>query len=59
MLIADSRSLGVAVLVLAIVPFGDMSVVLVSGGSKSKALFIHGVTCAVMLVVGLWLIRAF
>jgi hypothetical protein len=43
---------------LAIIPFGDMSNILGSGGSKSKAVSIHGVTCAVMLVVGLLLIHA-
>ena len=58
MLTADRRSLGIALLVLAVIPFGDMSIILGSGGSKSKALSIHGVTCAVMLVVGLLLIHA-
>jgi hypothetical protein len=58
MLTADRRSLGIALLVLAIIPFGDMSIILGSGGSKSKALSVHGVTCAVMLVVGLLLIHA-
>ena len=58
MLTADRRSLGIALLVLAIIPFGDMSIILGSGGSKSKAFSIHGVTCAVMVVVGLLLIHA-
>jgi uncharacterized membrane protein len=58
MLTADRRSLGIALLVLAVIPFGDMSIILGSGGSKSKALSVHGVTCAVMLVVGLLLIHA-
>ena len=57
MLTADRRLLGIALLVLAVIPFGDMSIVLGSGGSKSKALSIHGVTCAAMLVVGLRLIH--
>ena len=56
-LAADRRSVGIAVLVLAIIPLGDMSIILGSGGSKSKAFSIHGVTCAVMLVVGLLLIH--
>ena len=47
-----------AVLVLAVIPFGDMSIILGSGGSKSKAFSIHAVTCAVLLVVGLLLIHA-
>jgi len=57
MLTADSRLVGIALLVFAIVPFGDMSIILGSGGRKATALSVHGVTCAVMLVVGLLLIR--
>jgi hypothetical protein len=58
MLNVGRRSVGVALLVEAIIALGDMSIVLGSGGSKSRAFSIHGVTCAVMLVVGLLLIRA-
>jgi len=58
MLTADSHLVGVALLVEAIIPLGDMSIVLGSGGSKSRAFSVHGVTCAVMLVVGLLLIHA-
>jgi hypothetical protein len=58
MLTADMRLVGVALLVEAIIPLGDMSIILGSGGSKSRAFSIHGVTCAVMLVVGLLLIHA-
>jgi uncharacterized protein DUF4267 len=58
MLTTDTRLVGIVLLLEAIVPFGDMSIVLGSGGSKPKAFSIHGVTCAVMLVVGLLLIHA-
>ena len=58
MLTTDTRTVGIALLVEAIVPLGDMSIVLGSGGSKSRAFSIHGVTCAAMLVVGLLLIHA-
>ena len=58
MLTADRRLVGIALLVEAIVPLGDMSIILASGGSKAKALSIHGVTCAVMLVVSVLLIHA-
>ena len=58
MLTTDTRTVGVALLVEAIVPLGDMSTVLGSGGSKSTAFSVHGVTCVVMLVVGLFLIHA-
>ena len=58
MLTTGTRPVGIALLVLAITPLGDMSIVLGSGGLKSKAFSIHGVTCAAMLVVGLLLIHA-
>jgi len=57
-LTADRRSVGMALLVLAIIPLGDMSIILGSGGSKLRAFSIHGVTCAAMLVVGLLLTHA-
>ena len=58
MLTADRRMVGIALIVLAIIPFGDMSIILGSGGSRSTAFSVHGVTCAVMLVAGLLLIHA-
>ena len=58
MLTADSRLTGMALLVEAVIPFGDMSIILSSGGSKSRAFSIHGATCAVLLVVSLLLMHA-
>ena len=58
MLTTDSRTVGIVLLVFAIIPFGDMSNILVSGGRKATAFSVHGVTCAVMLFAGLWLIHA-
>ena len=58
MLAANKRAAGLVLLVYAIIPFGDMCVVLGSHGSKTKAFSIHGITCAVMLVVGVLLIHA-
>ena len=58
MLTTDRRLVGIALLVEAVIPLGDMSIILGSGGSKAKAFSIHGVTCAVMLVVGVWLTHA-
>ena len=58
MLAPDSRTVGIVMLVFAIIPFGDMSNIFVSGGRKTTALSVHGVTCAVMLVVGFFLIHA-
>jgi len=58
MLTTDSRTVGIVLLVLAIIPFGDMSNILVSGGGKVTAFSVHGVTCAVILFAGLLLIHA-
>ena len=58
MLTTDSRTVGIVLLVFAIIPFGDMSIILGSGGRKATAFSVHGVTCAVMLFAGLLLIHA-
>jgi hypothetical protein len=50
---------GIALLVESLTAFGDMSNVLGSGGSKQAAFSIHGVTFAVMVVAGLFLINIF
>jgi hypothetical protein len=55
----DHRTVGIILLVFAIIPFGDMSNVLLSGGRKVTAFSVHGVTCAVMIFAGLLLFRAF
>jgi hypothetical protein len=58
MLTTDSRTVGIVLLVFTIIPFGDMSNILASGGRKATAFSVHGVTCAVMLFAGLLLIHA-
>ena len=58
MLTTDSRTVGIVLLVFAIIPFGDMSNILVSGGRKATAFSVHGVTCAVMLFARLLLTHA-
>src|SRR5215469_912660 len=58
MLTTDSRTVGIVLLALAVIPFGDMSNILGSGGRKATAFSVHGVTCAVMVVAGLLLIHA-
>jgi hypothetical protein len=55
LLTTNSRTVGIVLLVFAIIPFGDMANVLMSGGRKATAFSVHGVTCAVMLVAGLLL----
>jgi hypothetical protein len=58
MLTADHRTVGTLFLVFAIIPFGDMSNILFSGGRKAVAFSVHGVTCALMLLAGLLLVHA-
>lgn len=58
MLAADHRTVGLLLLVFALIPFGDMSNILASGGRKATAFSVHGVTCAVMLFAGLLLLHA-
>ena len=58
MLTTDSRTVGILLLVFAVIPFGDMSNILMSGGRKATAFSVHGVTCAVILFAGLLLIHA-
>ena len=57
MLATDGRTVGIVLLVLALIPFGDMSNVVLSGGRKVTAFSVHGVTCAMMLFAGLLLIH--
>jgi Domain of unknown function (DUF4267) len=57
-LATDSRTVGIILLVFAVIPFGDMCNILGSGGRKVTAFSVHGVTCAVMLFTGILLIHA-
>ena len=59
MLTTNSRTVGIVLLVFALIPFGDMLNVLLSGGRKATAFSVHGVTCVVMLFAGLLLIHVF
>jgi hypothetical protein len=54
----ETQAVGMALHVLAMVPLGDMSIILGAAGSKSRAFSVHRVTGAAMLVVGLLLIHA-
>lgn len=58
MLTTDGRTDGIVLLVFAVIPFGDMTNIVVSGGRKATAYSVHGVTCAVMVAAGLLLIHA-
>ena len=58
MMLTEARLVGIALLVEAVLPLGDMSINLACGGRKATAFSVHGVTLMVMLVVGLLLIHA-
>ena len=57
MLTTNSRTVGIVLLVFALTPFGDMSNVLASGGSRATAFSVHGLTCAAMAFAGLLLVH--
>lgn len=45
----EPRLVGIVLLVEAIIPIGDMSLVLAAEGSRAHAFGVHGLTAAVML----------
>lgn len=53
----SNRILGWALLAFALIPVGDASIVLASGGSALSAFAIHGLTAAVMCITALALLR--
>ncbi|AOX18828.1 DUF4267 domain-containing protein [Kozakia baliensis] len=48
--------LGVVLLIEALIPTGDMSLVLAANGSRARALGIHGLTATLMILAALPLI---
>ena len=50
------RLLGIVVLIEALIPVGDMSLILAARGSTGKALGIHGLTAALMILAAVPLI---
>ena len=50
MLWGGSHMLGIVLLIEALIPVGDMSIVLAAKGSVTRALSIHGLTAAVMVL---------
>lgn len=49
----ESRLLGVALLIEAIIPLGDMALILAARGSARRAFGIHGLTAALMILAAL------
>ena len=52
----DHRALGLILLVLTIIPLGDMSTVLVAKGRTATAFGIHGLTAALMVLAAAFLL---
>ena len=50
------RIVGIVLMVEALIPFGDMSLVLAAKGSAKRAFGIHGLTAALMIVAAVPLI---
>ena len=49
----ETDVLGLVLLILAIIPLGDMSVILTAKGSQGTAFGVHGVTAALMVAAAL------
>ena len=58
MLTTESRTVGLVLLVFAVIPFGDMFNILISHGRRATAFSVHGASCAVLVLAGLLLIHA-
>ncbi len=48
--VGEPKLLGIALLILALIPIGDMTVVLSGKGRAATAFGVHGVTAAVMIL---------
>jgi hypothetical protein len=51
-----ARMLGIALLIEALIPLSDMSLILAARGSPSRAFGIHGLTAALMILAAIPLI---
>ena len=58
MLWCAQREIGIVLLVEAMIPVGDMLVILAAKGSAKSAFGIHGLTAAIMLLAAIPLITA-
>ena len=50
------RAVGIVLLVEALIPVGDMSLILAAKGSRPTAFGVHGVTAALMILAGIILV---
>jgi hypothetical protein len=56
MMWGDPRMLGIVLLIEAMIPGGDMSLILAAKGATKRAFGIHGLTAAVMILAAIPLI---
>lgn len=49
----EQRMLGIVLLIEAMIPAGDMSLILTAKGSAKRAFFIHGFTAALMILAAI------
>jgi hypothetical protein len=56
MMWSDPHSVGIVLLVQALIPLGDMTLVLGAKGSRGHAFGVHGVTAALMVAAALPLV---
>jgi hypothetical protein len=56
MIWGGGRMVGIFVLAAAVIPFGDMSIILAAKGSRAHALWVHGLTMLLMLLAGVLLV---
>ncbi|USQ95326.1 DUF4267 domain-containing protein [Caulobacter sp. RL271] len=56
MLWGEPRMLGVILLIEAMIPVGDMSLIFAAKGSTGKALGVHGLTAALMILAAIPLV---
>ena len=53
----EGRSLGLVVLIAALIPLGDMATILAAKGRTMTALSVHGLTAALMILAAIPLLR--
>jgi hypothetical protein len=52
---SSPKTVGLFLLVAALIPIGDMLTVLAAEGSAKSAFGIHGLTASLLLLAGMWL----
>jgi len=56
---SEPRSIGIILLIEAMIPLGDMSLIFAAKGSTGRAIGVHGFTAALMILAALGLMTGF